>query len=82
MRLFKELVFHNGLLEHQLFSENPPKMDFFLFRKDFSKKFFSQPLGCQTWFYLFLKLLMGTFSMSTNIELQLIKISNFITVKT
>ena len=31
IRLVKEVVFHNGLLKHQLFSENPSKMEFFVF---------------------------------------------------
>ena len=70
-----------GCSNINVFQKTLPKWIFFVFRKDFSKKFFPQPLDCQTWFYLFLKLLMGTFNMSTNIELQLIKISNFITVK-
>ena len=44
MRLFKELVFHNGLLEHQRFSENPPKMDFFCVSKRFQQEIFSATL--------------------------------------
>ena len=55
MRLIKEMVFHKGLLKHQLFSENPPKMEFFVL------EIFQISLGCQTWFYLFLKLIMGYF---------------------
>ena len=61
IRVVKEVVFHNGLFKHQLFSENSPKMEFSVFWKDFSNKIFPQSLGCQTWFYLFLKLLMGYF---------------------
>ena len=60
MRLIKEMVFHKGLLKHQLFSENPPKMEFFVL-EIFQQKVFQISLGCQTWFYLFLKLLMGYF---------------------
>ena len=58
MRLFKELVFQIGLLEHQLFSKNPPKMDFFLcFEKISARNFFRNPQVARLGFtYLFLKL--------------------------
>ena len=45
MGLFKEVVFHNGLLKHRLFSETPtpPKMDFFCFEKISARTFLHNP---------------------------------------
>ena len=40
MGLFKEVVFHNGLLKHRLFSEPPPKMDFLCVLKKFQPEHF------------------------------------------
>ena len=81
MRLVKEVVFHNGLLKHQLFSEKPLKWNFPFFEKISARRFFHNPKVARLDFTCFYNYSWGTFNMSTNGELQLIRILNFLALQ-